>query len=118
MFPGRPAGISASAGYGGGRLEDDLGNLIASATGVGCIESDVAGWLPNFTHYRWRVRATDPAGKSSEFSAPSRFQIDAPIEIDCAVVVVDGGCRSSRAPGPGALVAVGLGLAGLVRRRR
>jgi uncharacterized protein (TIGR03382 family) len=43
--------------------------------------------------------------------------VNAPID-DPEVIVNGGGCQTSSAPGTGSLIALGLGLVGLLRRRR
>ena len=67
--------------------------------------------------YKWRARATDRSGAQSAWSGENEFQVTAQVD-DPEVIVNGGGCQSSSAPGTGSLIALGLGLVGLVRRRR
>ena len=59
--------------------------------------------------------ATDRSGASSPFSAEQSFTVTLPGETTCCET--DGGCQSSRGPGPGSLLGLGF-VALLVRRRR
>ena len=83
--------------------------------GVSGTVTSMAGDLQNGGTYTWHARAVDRAGAMSAYSADNTFIVNAPID-DPEVVVNGGGCQTS---GPGAgLGLVGLGLLGLLRRRR
>ncbi|HVV84232.1 MAG TPA: MYXO-CTERM sorting domain-containing protein, partial [Kofleriaceae bacterium] len=82
--------------------------------------TSISSELQNRATYTWRARAVDRSGAMSEFSPENTFTVNAPVD-DPEVVVNGGGCQSSSAPGTGSLIALGLGLVGLVgsvRRRR
>lgn len=94
---------------------DSTGTVVATVTGVSGTVTSMAGDLQNGGTYTWHARAVDRAGAMSAFSAANSFTVEAPID-DPEVVVNGGGCQAS---GPGAgLGLIGLGLIGLLRRRR
>ncbi|MBK7073894.1 MAG: PKD domain-containing protein [Myxococcales bacterium] len=96
-------------------VKDAAGTVVATVAGVSGTVTSMAGDLQNGGTYTWHARAVDRAGAMSAYSADNTFIVDAPID-DPEVVVNGGGCQTS---GPGAgLGLVGLGLLGLLRRRR
>lgn len=95
-------------------VKDSTGAVVATVIGVSGTVTSMAGDLQNGATYTWHARAIDRAGAMSVYSADNTFTVDAP--IDTPEIVVNGGCQTS---GSGAgLGLVGLGLLGLLRRRR
>ncbi len=116
-------------------VQDLAGDLVALVRGINGTVTSIAAELTNCSAYTWRARATDRSGASSTFSPTNTFTVDAPCDSpwvapparevrtcgQCGPEVVsvpDGACQSSGSPGVAPLVAVGLGLAALIRRRR
>jgi uncharacterized protein (TIGR03382 family) len=93
------------------------GTAVNSVSGVSGTVTSISTQLTNGGQYKWRARATDASGASSEWSPENTFSVDAPVD-NPEVIVNGGGCQSSSAPGTGSLIALGLGLVGLLRRRR
>ena len=98
-------------------VKDAAGAIVGTVTGVSGTVSSISAQLTNGAQYSWRAKATDRSGLSSEFSPRNTFQVNAPVD-NPEVVISGGGCQSSSAPGTGSLIALGLGLVGLLRRRR
>lgn len=98
-------------------VKDSTGAVVGSVTGVSGTVTSISTQLENRATYSWRARATDASGASSEWSPENSFTVNAPVD-DPEVIVNGGGCQSSSAPGTGSLIALGLGLVTLVRRRR
>ena len=98
-------------------VKDDAGTIVGSVMGVSGTVTSISAELTNRATYTWRARATDRSGASSAFSPENTFTVNAPVD-DPEVVVDAGGCQTSSAPGTGSLIALGLGLVGLLRRRR
>jgi uncharacterized protein (TIGR03382 family) len=95
----------------------DATGVVGSVSGVSGTVTSISQSLNNGGQYTWRARATDASGASSAWSPENTVSVDAPVD-NPEVIVNGGGCQSSSAPGTGSLIALGLGLVGLVRRRR
>jgi len=93
------------------------GAVVGDVSGVSGTVSSIPTELTNGATYTWRARATDRSGASSAYSPENTFTVNAPVDAP-EVAINGGGCQSSSAPGTGSLIALGLGLVGLVRRRR
>ncbi len=98
-------------------VKDDARVVVGSVIGVSGTVTSISAQLTNGGAYSWRARATDREGLSSAWSAENTFAVNA--RIDVPEVVLDGGsCQSSRGAGRGTLLALGVVVLGLRRRRR
>ena len=94
--------------------------LIGSVTGISGTVTSISTPMVGGEVYSWRARAIDRSGAWSAWSAENTFVVGAPVEPPDSCCEFDDGCEGCRAGGGGAggLVALGLALVPLVRRRR
>ena len=99
------------------QVKDEAGELVGEVVGVSGTVTSISRELTNGATYRWRARATDALGLSSEWSPENTFTVESPID-NPEVAVNGGGCQSSGSPAGGTLLLLGLaGALGLRRRR-
>jgi PKD repeat protein len=96
---------------------DDV--VVTSIAGVTGNVTATADALSEGVRYHWHARAVDRSGGASDWSAAQAFQVSQPIGEP--TVEVGGGCQiggASSGHATGGTFLLGLGLMGLLRRRR
>ncbi len=99
---------------------DSTGAVVTSISGVSGNVTATADELENAAEYTWRARASDRSGGVSEYSSTQRFRVEVNTG-DTDVSISGEGCGGCRTTGRGntaSFLLLGLGVVGLIRRRR
>jgi MYXO-CTERM domain-containing protein len=95
--------------------------LVSSISGVSGNVTATADDLEDGTEYHWHARAVDRQGGKSDWAPSQKFKVQLPIDDPDVSINGGGGCQvggSSSSGTAGTLALLGLGLVGLLRRRR
>jgi uncharacterized protein (TIGR03382 family) len=94
--------------------------LVSSISGVAGNVTATADDLTDGIAYHWTARAVDPQGGKSDWAPAQTFVVTLPVDDPDVSINGGGGCQVGGASSgsAGTLAFLGLGLVGLLRRRR
>ena len=92
--------------------------MVTSISGVAGNVTATADDLINGAEYKWHARAVDRSGAKSDYAPVQTFRVEVPIQ-DPQVSIDGGGCQTGGGRSSTGMTALlGLGVIGLIRRRR